>query len=136
MPCEHEQEIRQTVEIHDHPLADVLVAREAHNRTLRPPADRAGEVETRRKARSSGKYETMERLQEHVKPVDLPLQPEGIAGFDPLDFLLPSGRPGRGQIGPQGEELVLDLLEDRPDSPAGPSASAIPSTEFSSSTVP
>ena len=134
---QHEQEIRKPVQEGDGAFADVLVAA----RCARPPVRRAG----RRCGRSgSGRRAgeppgRMKFFSGFSVASNLSISfSRGWASFglDPV-HRLPLDAPRGGKVGPQHEQLLLDLLDvSRPASGSPLSARTIPRTELSSSIVP
>ncbi len=113
-PGGDEQQIRETVEIAQGlGVAAALRLDEGHGRPLGAAADGAGQMQGgrgRRTARQDERGQGRERL---VERVDLPLQPLDLAGDDAQGGRGVAGLFGRGEIGAQVEEVVLDARQQR-----------------------
>ena len=131
---EDEEKVGESVEVDDDQRAKLVARGSAQRLPLGAPADRARDVEPRRRLRPAREHEAPELGEVGVEPVTVLLEPVDHRLLDAKPAL-DSGRDG--EICADVEELVLDALED-PTQLARNVADQTPGRElaFSSSTVP
>ena len=105
---EHEQQIRETIEILARAVVDSFGLRQRHQRTFGAAADGAGMVGARGGAGAAGEDEILERFQIGVVVVD---------GFFQLFHLLRGhhAHAGNADFATQVEQIVLHAGEERAD---------------------
>ncbi len=107
-PPQHEQQIREAVQVHARPLQGGLVPGHGHERALRAPADGAGEVGKRRGAGAAGQDEFLEGREVRVEG--------GHRRLEALDVRVAHHRvAGDGEFAPEVEKVVLNAVEQVAD---------------------
>ena len=114
-PGQAEQEVGQPIEVGKE-LARFGRPAFAHDRdqsSLRPAADRSGDVQGRRGRHALRQDEVPQRRQFLVAAVDRPLQKRDVLGRDRRGRRLLGATTDR--LGARGEQIVLDLREKSVD---------------------
>src|SRR5262249_7343127 len=115
---EDEEEIRETVQIGERLVADLLDAHQAEDVALRAATDGACDVEVRAHAAAAGQHERAERLQVLLAGVHHGLERGHLLAADAEHSRLKI-RLGRRELAPEVEELVLQALQDLVEAAAG-----------------
>jgi len=103
-----EQGVGQAVEVGQDRRADRLIPRQCRRQALGAAADGSGDVELRGPCRAARQQEVGERPDDLVELVDQGLESLDVAVLDGRDRMARLARGGRGQVGAEVEQLVLD----------------------------
>src|SRR6266850_5408777 len=110
-PREDEEQVGETVEIGERPLADVLATHETEHVAFRATAHGASDVEERAHAPATRKHERLEGLQVLLAAVEYRLERLHLRRADP-EHPRDECRGRRRELAPEVEQLVLEPLQD------------------------
>lgn len=108
--------VREAVEVAKRERIELDLARRGDRLALGAPDDGPGEMKLGRSAAGAGQDEAAQRLQLLVHRVDLALEPVDLRLNDSKGHF--AGREilaGRGEIGAEIEQFVLDRIQQRPE---------------------